>query len=85
MRNLSAAVIPLALLADLLRRRAAGAAVSHEILTAALTGGAGRRAAAIQDVFVDRSATVELPDGRGGWLDLRARPVLQASKTMTTV
>ena len=74
-RNLSAALVPVALMADLLRRRSAAADVSHRILTAALTGGAAEVQQSIRTVFVDRSATVELPDGRGGWLDTNARPV----------
>jgi signal transduction histidine kinase len=49
--------------------------VSQRILAAALTGGAAEVQQAIRTVFVDGSATVELPDGRGGWLDIGARPV----------
>jgi signal transduction histidine kinase len=74
-RNLSAALLPVAILADLLRRKAAGAAVSNRILTAALSGSIPELQQAVREVFVDRSATVEIPDGRGGWLDTNARPV----------
>ena len=67
------------MLADLLRRRSAGADVSQRILTAALTGGAAEVQGAIRSVFADQSATVELPDGRGGWLNTAARPVVPTS------
>ncbi|MEP7370280.1 MAG: histidine kinase [Dermatophilaceae bacterium] len=81
-RNLTAAFIPVALLADLLRRRAAGAAVSERILTSATSGSVAELQQALRDVFVDGSVALELPDGRGGWLDSEnhpARPALARS------
>lgn len=74
-RNLSAALIPVALIADLLRRRAAGAAVSDRILRAAASGHGPDLQQAVRDVFVDPTATVEYADGRGGWLDVTHQPV----------
>ncbi len=74
-RNLTAALLPFALLADLLRRRAAGADVSRRILTAALTGNVDELQEAVRGVFVDPSATIEVPDGRSGWLDTTGRQV----------
>lgn len=67
-RNLAAALLPVALIADLLRRRAAGAAVSHRILTAALSGNPAEIADAVRDVFADPSAQVEVRDAQGRWL-----------------
>lgn len=75
-RNLTAAFIPVALLADLLRRRAAAAAVSERILTASTSGHIAQLELALRSVFVDHSVTLELPDGRGGWLDTKSHPVL---------
>ena len=78
-RNMSAALIPVALMADLLRRRAARAAVSERILHAAASGHPDDLQQALRDVFVDPSVTVEFPDGRGGWLNADHQPVLLGS------
>ncbi|MEP6797836.1 MAG: histidine kinase, partial [Lapillicoccus sp.] len=79
LRNLSAAFLPVALLGDLLRRRSAGAAVSRQILTAAITDDMAALQAAVRDVFADRTAVIEMPDGRGGWVDLAGAPVAPAA------
>lgn len=57
-RNLSAATIPVGLLADLLRRRAAAAAVTSEILRAAGTGDLAQLEMALRHVLLDPSLTV---------------------------
>lgn len=59
-RNLSAAAIPVALLADLLRRRAAAAAVTSEILRVAGTGNLPQLERALRHVLLDPSLTVTL-------------------------
>ncbi len=67
-RNLTAAILPAAIIADLLRRRAAGAAVSNRVLSASLSGSPARLQKAVRAVFADPTAAVEIPDGTGGWL-----------------
>ena len=68
-RNVTAALLPFALLADLLRRRAAEAAVSRHVLTAAMTGDLDVLQSAIRDTVRDPHARVLLPTGAGGWVD----------------
>jgi signal transduction histidine kinase len=57
-RNLSAAVIPVALLADLLRRRAAEAAVTTDVLLAASSGNLDALQSSLRHVLVDPSLTI---------------------------
>ena len=57
-RNLSAAVIPVALLADLLRRRAAEAAVTTDVLLAASSGNLDALQGALRHVLVDPTLTI---------------------------
>ncbi len=74
-RNITAAMIPFALLADLLRRRAAEAAVPRRVLVAAMTGDLTKLEAAIREIFLDPTARVLIADGHGGWIDGTGRPV----------
>ena len=79
-RNLSAATIPVGLLADLLRRRAAAAAVTSEILRAAGTGDLAQLQAALRHVLLDPSLTVRpAADDESSPLDARARSGATAS------
>lgn len=57
-RDLSAAAIPVALIADLLRRRAATAAVAERVLAASRSGDLPRLQAALRDVMVDPTLMV---------------------------
>jgi signal transduction histidine kinase len=75
-RDLSAAAIPVALLADLLRRRAASAAVSERVLAASRSGDTQALQAALRDVLVDRSLTVATATGHGTWVDAAGKPFL---------
>ena len=54
-RDLSAALIPVALLADLLRRRTAGAAVTSRVLVSATRGGVPAIERELREVFCDDS------------------------------
>ncbi|WP_256792214.1 ATP-binding protein [Terrabacter sp. Ter38] len=66
-RNLTAAILPFALLADLLRRRAAGAAVARHVYETSRTGSLERVQEVIRDVLADPSAAVQVPTPAGGW------------------
>jgi signal transduction histidine kinase len=62
-RDLSAAMIPVALLADLLRRRAAGAQVAERVLVAAGSGDPEALQASLREALVDPSLTVVVVGG----------------------
>lgn len=74
-RNLSAAAIPVALLADLLRRRAAGAAVADRVLNAARSPDPSALQAALRDVLVDPSLQLTMATETGAWVGPEGREV----------
>ena len=82
-RDLSAAAIPVALLADLLRRRAAVAAVSDKVLAAARSGDNLALQTSLRDVLVDPTLTVAVATEKGSWVDAEGRAGAEVDESMS--
>lgn len=72
-RNASAALIPITLLADILRRRTAVAAVAERILVRARSGDLTAIRDSVRFVLVDPEAEVWAPTADGTWVDCHGR------------
>jgi signal transduction histidine kinase len=64
-RDLSAAMIPVALLADLLRRRTAGTIIAERVVAAARSGDSLELQSALRSALADPSLVVGLPEESG--------------------
>lgn len=73
-RDLSAAAIPVALLADLLRRRAAAAAVSEHVIAAARSGDTKALQTALRKALVDPTLIVAVATDENHWIDRTTTP-----------
>jgi signal transduction histidine kinase len=87
-RDLLAAALPVALLVDLLQRRAARAAIMDAVLGAASTG-VGALESAVREILLDPSVRIRLPRGDAGWVgvtgDVDPLPVDDAAHRTTII
>ena len=81
-RDLLAAILPVALLVDLLQRRAARAAIMDAVLGAASTGVAALESA-VREILLDPTARIRLPRGETGWVSVTGEPDVVPSDDST--